>query len=225
MVKGRRRIIHPNDGFIRQLKTYEQQCKGTPSQSPSKNYGVSPYSQIDVRRAGSLYDSPLKKYEPAYEGSPLKRFYESTGKFGRYESPLKKYDSRQYSSKPYESKELEREPLHAANRFLNPERSTRGLSGLKYTPDRYSHLLYNNSKDLKVGDYGNSEDYIEKRVAEIKKKQSMFDDYRRSGHTKSKSIMENYEKSGYSPYDTAPLRDFDRLGMRKLSSMYDYIKY
>lgn len=39
MVKSRRRIIHPNDGFIRQLRSYEVQCqgKGERTESPSRN--------------------------------------------------------------------------------------------------------------------------------------------------------------------------------------------
>lgn len=54
----------------------------------------------------------------------------------------------------------------------------------------------------------------------------MIDDYRRSGHVKSKSIIENFDKPNfYSNYDTAPIKDYDRLGMKKLSSMYDYLKY
>lgn len=122
----------------------------------------------------------------------------------------------------------EAEPLHPSNRLLNPEGSTRGFSGLKYTSDRYSHLIYN-PKDNLSKDYGsvnNNEDYIEKRIAEIRKKQSIPEDYRRSGHVKSKSIMENVDKlKRHSNYDTVPMRDLDRLSMRKLSSMYDYMKY
>lgn len=71
MVKGRRRIIHPNDGFVRQLKTYESQCnkKGT---TDFANKTMS-YSRIEIK--SSLYDSPLKKYESNVYQSPLKKYY------------------------------------------------------------------------------------------------------------------------------------------------------
>ena len=63
MVKSRRRIIHPNEGFIQQLKKFEREVS---SPYEHKSLSSSP-SRRNMYRDNSLSSSPSKKYTPNRE--------------------------------------------------------------------------------------------------------------------------------------------------------------
>ncbi len=60
LVKNRRRIIHPNDGFIEQLKKFEVELHA----HEAKSLSSSPSKRL-LQRENSLSSSPTKKYVPS----------------------------------------------------------------------------------------------------------------------------------------------------------------
>lgn len=69
LVKSRRRIIHPNDGFIHQLRMFEREHSVKAlSTSPSKRH---------LERDSSLSASPAKKYAPNREIEAIISKYEN----------------------------------------------------------------------------------------------------------------------------------------------------
>lgn len=62
-VKMRRRIIHPNEGFIDQLKDFEREVS---SSGEPKSLSSSPLKR-SIQRENSLSFSPTKKYTPSRE--------------------------------------------------------------------------------------------------------------------------------------------------------------
>lgn len=71
-VKARRRIIHPNDGFIHHLKKFEreQNCQEVKSMSSSP-------TKRNLGRDSSLSSSPTKKYVPSPEIEAIISKYEN----------------------------------------------------------------------------------------------------------------------------------------------------
>lgn len=193
MVKSRRKIIHPNDGFIEQLRRFESQVR---RQSPPKTRYESPSRRNE---SPTRFDSPSKRenlFSTSFlEGrlsnaspskiyqSPSKRGYESPLK--NYESPLKRYESPTKHSDVYERAGLSStEQPNPENRllkdYMNEARTSTVLNTQasrsflntttlfsKHTSSSAAH--YRGKSEVENKRHVGDED-IDKKIADIRKK-------------------------------------------------------